>query len=80
MPGFEASVWYALLAPKGTPSEIVARMNGAVAKYLASVDAKAFYDRLGVETGGGSPADLKAFIVAEQAKWGPIITENNIQF
>lgn len=80
MPGFEASVWYALLAPKDTPGEIVSRVNGAVAKYLASADGKAFYARIGVEAGGGSPADLKAFIVAEQAKWGPVIADNNIQF
>lgn len=80
MAGFEASVWYALLAPKDVPSDIVGRVNGAVAKYLASTDGKALYNRLGVEAGGGTPADLKAFIAAEQAKWGPVIAENNIKF
>lgn len=80
MPGFEASVWYAVLAPKDTPPAVLARMNRAIAAYLATADASAFYRRLGVEAGGGSPADLKAFIAREQAKWAPVIAGNNIQF
>lgn len=80
LPGFEASVWYALLAPRETPGEIIARMNRAVGTYLASAEGVAFHQRLGVEAGGGTPADLKAFIAAEQAKWAPVIADNNIQF
>lgn len=79
LPGFEASVWYAILAPASVPPDIVARLNKAANAYLAG-PGKALYTRLGVETAGGTPDDLKAFIAAEQAKWGPVIAEAKIEF
>jgi tripartite-type tricarboxylate transporter receptor subunit TctC len=80
LPGFEASVWYALLAPAGTPADIVAKLNAAVNKYLKSDTGKGQFDKLGVVISGGTPEELKAFIAAEQAKWGPVIAENKIEF
>jgi len=80
LPGFEASVWYALLAPKGTAPEIIAKLNAATNQYLASDKAKASLDTLGVEIVGGTPDDLKAFTAAEIAKWAPIVKAANIQF
>jgi len=80
LPGFEASVWYALLAPKGTAPEIVAKLNAATNQYLTSDKAKTALDTLGVEIAGGTPDDLKAFTAAEIKKWSPIIQQANIQF
>lgn len=80
LPGFEASVWYALLAPKGTPPEILAKLNAATNQYLASDKARAALDTLGVEIAGGTPEDLKAFRAQEIKKWSPIIKQANIQF
>lgn len=80
MPGFEASVWYALLAPAGTAPEIVQRMNAATNAYIASDAAKALFTRLGVDAAGGTPADLKAFMAAETAKWAPVIKDAKIEF
>lgn len=80
LPGFEASVWYALLAPKGTAPEIIAKLNKATNEYLASDKAKTMLDTLGVEIAGGTPDDLKAFTAAEIAKWEPIVKKANIQF
>lgn len=80
MPGFEASVWYGLFAPTGTPQDIVERMNKAANAYLASEQGKALFNRLGLEISGGTPADLKAFVAAEQAKWGPVIRDAKIEF
>lgn len=80
LPGFEASVWYALLAPAGTPAEIVSKLNAAANDYLATAKAKSFFETIGLQAGGGSPADLKAFTKAELAKWGPIIKNANIKF
>jgi len=71
--GFEASSWNALLAPTGTPAEAVARLNALVNAYLKSDKGRADLARFGMELGGGTPADLKAFMAAEAAKWGPII-------
>jgi tripartite-type tricarboxylate transporter receptor subunit TctC len=80
LPGFEASVWYALLAPNGTPPDIVAKLNAAANEFLASDRAKETFGNLGIEMAGGSPDDLRTFIGAEIAKWGPIVRAANIAF
>lgn len=71
--GFEATAWYAMVAPTGTPSDVIAKLNVAVNDYLKSEKGKAFLDQLGLEGVGGSPDDLKAFIASELAKWKPVI-------
>jgi len=80
LPGFEASVWYALLAPRGTPPEIVAKLNAATNAYLHSAKAESFLNNLGVTIAGGTPDQLKTFIASELGKWGPIIKAANISF
>jgi tripartite-type tricarboxylate transporter receptor subunit TctC len=80
LPGFEASVWYALLAPKGTSPEIVAKLNAATNAYLHSAKAETFLTNLGVTIAGGTPDQLKAFITSEVGKWAPIIKAANISF
>lgn len=80
LPGFEASVWYALLAPKGTSPEIIAKLNAATNAYLHSPKAESFLNNLGVTIAGGTPEQLKSFIASELAKWGPIIKAANISF
>ena len=78
--GFEASVWYALLAPAGTPPTIVRRLNAALNDYLKTEQAKDIFAHLGIERAGGTPEELKALIAAEIAKWGPIVKAANISF
>lgn len=80
LPGFEASVWYALLAPAGTPADIVAKLNTAANAYLKSDKAKSLFDDLGIQPAGGTPQDLKAFMATETQKWSPIIKAANIRF
>jgi tripartite-type tricarboxylate transporter receptor subunit TctC len=80
LPGFEATVWYALLAPAGTPPDVIAKLNEAANAYLKTDKAKALFDDLGLQPGGGTPADLKAFIASEVQKWAPIIKAANIKF
>lgn len=80
LPGFEASVWYALLAPAGTPAEIIDKLNKATNDYLRSDRAKALFDDLGIQAAGGTPGDLKAFTASEIQKWGPIIGAAGIRF
>ncbi len=79
-PGFEASVWYALLAPADTSPDIVATLNKAADDYLKTAAAAALFRNLGIEAAGGTPDDLRGFIAAELAKWGPIIKSANIVF
>jgi tripartite-type tricarboxylate transporter receptor subunit TctC len=71
--GFEATAWYAIVAPTGTPQDIVSKVNNAVNAFLASDKGKTFLAQNTMQGVGGSPEDLKAFIAAELAKWGPVI-------
>ena len=80
LPGFEASVWYALLAPAGTPADIVAKLNAAANAYLKSDKAKSLFDDLGIQPAGGTPQDLREFMASEVQKWSPIIKAANIKF
>jgi tripartite-type tricarboxylate transporter receptor subunit TctC len=78
--GFEASVWYALLAPAGTSPQIVEGLNAATNTYLHSANAQSFFSNLGIVVGGGTPDQLKDFMASELGKWGPIIKAANISF
>ena len=80
LPGFEASVWYALLVPAKVPAEIVAKLNAATNAWLKEPKTQEFLANFGAETAGGSPSDLKAFTQAEIEKWGPIIEAAKINF
>jgi tripartite-type tricarboxylate transporter receptor subunit TctC len=80
LPGFEASVWYALLAPSGTPPAIVAKLNAATNEFLNTSDAKEMFSKLGIEGAGGTPDDLSAFVASEIEKWAPIIKSADIKF
>jgi tripartite-type tricarboxylate transporter receptor subunit TctC len=80
LPGFEASVWYALLAPAKVPPEVVAKLNAATNAWLQEPKTKEFLASVGAQPSGGSPDDLKAFTQAEIDKWGPIIKAANINF
>lgn len=76
--GFEATAWYAVVAPAGTPQEIIAKINGAVNAFLKSDKGKAFLEQNTMQGAGGTPEDLKKFIASELAKWGPVIAAAKI--
>ena len=71
--GFEASAWYAMVAPTGTPRDIVIKLNDLVNAFLKSDRGKTVLEQNALEGVGGSPEDLKAFIAGELAKWRPVI-------
>ncbi len=71
--GFEATAWYAVVAPTGTPREIVSALNKAVNDFIASDKGKAVLAQNALQAVGGPPDDLKAFIASELAKWKPVI-------
>ncbi|VCU70870.1 Tripartite tricarboxylate transporter family receptor [Pigmentiphaga humi] len=78
LPGFEGSVWNGLVAPAGTPPEIVDKLAKAVIKVARMPEVKA---RLGEYSGipvGNTPAEFAAQIEADIQKWGKIIRDNQI--
>jgi tripartite-type tricarboxylate transporter receptor subunit TctC len=76
--GFEATAWFALAAPAGTPKEIVDKLNAATNAFLKSPKGQEVLAKLSMQAVGGPPAELKAFIGAELKKWGPVVKAANI--
>jgi tripartite-type tricarboxylate transporter receptor subunit TctC len=77
-PGFEATAWYAIVAPAGTAADIVRKINAVANDYLKSEKGKAQLVQFSMLAAGGTPDDLKAYIASELKKWGPIIKAANI--
>jgi tripartite-type tricarboxylate transporter receptor subunit TctC len=76
LPGFEASSWFGLLAPAGTPPDVVAKVNGEVAKWLATPEAKEKFAAQGAIVAGGPPSDFVRQIASETAKWQKVVKES----
>ena len=79
VPGYEASVWLALLAPAGTPRDIVTKLNSEIGKLLNSQDTrKALYDA-GVEGTPSTPEAMSAYMAQEMARWGKVVKDTGIK-
>jgi tripartite-type tricarboxylate transporter receptor subunit TctC len=76
VPGFEASSWFGILAPAGTSRDIVMKINGETAKWLASPDAKEKLAAQGANVASGTPEDFAKHIQAETAKWAKVVKES----
>ena len=77
-PDFEATSWYGLVAPAGTPSSIVERLHGEIVRALALPEVRERIAGLGAETVGNSPSEFAAMQKAEAARWIKIAREANI--
>ena len=73
VPGYEASNWYGLGAPKNTPAEIVAKLNKEINAGLADPKLRARLADLGGTVLAGSPADFGKLIADETEKWGKVV-------
>ena len=82
LPGFYASPWFAFWAPKGTPRDVITKLNDAIVNALADAEVPARFANLGVEVSPPeqqTPEALGAFQKAEIAKWWPVIKEAGIK-
>lgn len=79
LPGYDANTWGGILAPAGTPKEIVVRLNAEINKALAAEDVRAKLIASGIEIQGGTPERFADYIKAEVAKWGKVTKEAGIQ-
>jgi tripartite-type tricarboxylate transporter receptor subunit TctC len=77
--GYDASIWLALLAPAGTPREVVARLNAEIAKVMMSPEAKkSFYDN-GVQVSLSTPEAMNELMVQERERWGKVVKAAGIE-
>jgi len=74
LPGYEASQWYGVGAPKNTPAEIVDKLNKEINAALADPKMKARFAEIGGEVLPGSPTDFRKFIAEETEKWEKVVT------
>ena len=79
LPGFEASSWYGVAAPRNTPAEIVDRLNKEINAALADAKLKARVADLGGSILRGSPADFGKLIADDTEKWAKVIRAANIK-
>jgi tripartite-type tricarboxylate transporter receptor subunit TctC len=78
-PGFDASSWFGLLAPAGTPGTIVSKLNLETVKILEQADMRDTVARLGMEPVGNSPDEFAAIIKADIVKWTRLIKEFDVK-
>lgn len=79
VPGYEASVWLALLAPAGTPRDIVDKLNSEIGKLMASADTKKALFDAGVEVAPSTPEAMSDYMVKEMARWGKVVKDTGIK-
>ncbi len=77
--GYDASVWLALLAPAGTPRDIVVRLNSEIAKLMASPDTARALSEAGVEVAPSSPEAMADYMVQELARWGKVVKDTGVK-
>jgi tripartite-type tricarboxylate transporter receptor subunit TctC len=79
VPGYSASVWLALLAPAGTPPDIVNKLNAEIAKAMNDPEtSKALYNA-GVEADPSTPQAMSEYMVQEMARWGKVVKDAGIK-
>jgi tripartite-type tricarboxylate transporter receptor subunit TctC len=79
VPGCTSDTWQALSAPPGTPAAIVAKLNDAANKAMKDPELLARFQQLNLRPGGGTPAEIAAFLKEETKKWGAVIREAGIK-
>jgi tripartite-type tricarboxylate transporter receptor subunit TctC len=79
LPGYDSTQWYGVLAPAGTPREIVARLHGEIARALRDAEVGKRLAADGAEPVGSSPEEFAAFIKSESEKWSRVAKAAGIQ-
>jgi tripartite-type tricarboxylate transporter receptor subunit TctC len=78
-PGFEAVPWFGLLAPSGTPKDVLDKLHGEIVKTLAMPEVRKKFDELGLAPVGSTPAEFAAVIKKETPEWAKVIKDAGIK-
>jgi len=79
VPGYQSTLWYALLAPAGTPPAVIRRVHGEAVKVLTDAQVRNQLLKLGATPVGNTPQQLQAFIGAEIARWKKLVKQAGIK-
>jgi tripartite-type tricarboxylate transporter receptor subunit TctC len=77
--GYEANTWGGILAPAGTPKDVIAKLNAAINAALKAEDVQAKLTGAGIQIQGGTPEQFAAVIQSEIDKWGKVVKGAGIQ-
>jgi tripartite-type tricarboxylate transporter receptor subunit TctC len=76
VPGYEAIVWIGLLAPAGTPREIIAKLNGEIARLVHTEEVRKLIGPTGMEPDPDTPEQFAAYVKADYDKWGKVVRDS----
>src|SRR5262252_3870725 len=79
LPGFEAATWFAVVAPAGTPRDIVLRLNAEVTRLVGQAEVRQRFADLGMTVDAATPDALDGYIKTEIAKWSKVIKDADIR-
>jgi tripartite-type tricarboxylate transporter receptor subunit TctC len=79
VPGYEASVWLALLAPANTPRDIVVRLNAEINRLMATPDTRQALFDAGVEVSPSTPQAMADYMVQEMDRWGKVVKQTGVK-
>jgi tripartite-type tricarboxylate transporter receptor subunit TctC len=78
--GFSAADWWMIVAPAGTPKAIIAKLHGELVKAIRNPDVtRNLTETLGMDIAAASPEETQKFLLAEMARWGKVVRENDIR-
>ena len=75
VPGYDATLWLGLLAPPGTPADVIARLREAVTKALSTPEARKLVNSAGVDVAFSTPEEFAALMKSELERWGRVVRE-----
>jgi tripartite-type tricarboxylate transporter receptor subunit TctC len=79
LPGFEGITWFGLVAPAGTPPDVVSRLNADVRRALQDESVKERFGKQGIEAAQGTPEDFNALIQSDTVKWRDLIRKTGVK-
>jgi tripartite-type tricarboxylate transporter receptor subunit TctC len=78
-PGYEATAWFGLMAPAGTPKPVLDKLHAETVKVMAMPDVRSKLESLGLQLVGNTPAEFAGLIAKETASWGKVIKDAGIK-
>ena len=79
LPGYDVTSWYAIVAPAGTPKDVVRTLNGVFVKAMANAEFKSKIEAMGAILAPGTPEQLKEFVAKEMPRWAKLVQDAGIK-